>query len=93
VAVNGGLEALENEEGVVKRKMKSTVRVVTVRNEPAPDEPKYYSLKATFAIYGISAATGYRRVKDGSIRTVKLGRRTLVPRESIAAATTPVEVK
>src|SRR4051812_4975587 len=59
-----------------RRRLMSTAARVT----PAP---RYGSAADVSALTGLSVKTVRRRVKDGSIRGVKLGRRVLIPLDAV----------
>src|SRR5262249_13726406 len=44
-----------------------------------------YSLSEAEVLSGLSRATLYRRIADGSLRTAKVGRRRLVPADGLAS--------
>jgi excisionase family DNA binding protein len=50
----------------------------------APGQPYALSFDEACDALCVSRATAYRRVQDGTLRVVKLGRRTLVPATEIA---------
>jgi excisionase family DNA binding protein len=64
---------------VKTRKGKSAIR------DGAPKDG-FLSLKGTQELLTISPATLYRRIKDGTLPTVKFGRRTLIRRSAIENA-------
>ncbi|PSR23385.1 MAG: DNA-binding protein [Sulfobacillus acidophilus] len=46
---------------------------------PTIQQRRYYSPKEISAITGLSMATISRRIKDGTIPAVRIGRRLLIP--------------
>jgi excisionase family DNA binding protein len=46
-------------------------------------EPVVYNVDEVAELLGIGRSSVYRRIADGTIRTVKVGRRVLIPRAAL----------
>jgi hypothetical protein len=51
--------------------------------KPSSQEPLFYTIPEYSRLMGTSPATTFRRIADGTIRTVRYGGRQLIPREVV----------
>lgn len=83
------IEAAENGIASLTKFLRREVKPDPAPSNPAPSprptepaashEPLAVSVKQAQQILGISGATIYRRMQDGHIEAIRLGRRTLIP--------------
>lgn len=52
---------------------------------PKPDEKRAFHVKEAACVYGWSRSTLYKMMKAGTLRTVKIGGRRLIPRDALEA--------
>jgi excisionase family DNA binding protein len=52
---------------------------------PKPEEKRAYHVNDAAKIYGWSRSTLYKMMKAGTLRTVKIGGRRLIPRDALEA--------
>ncbi|MDI9848977.1 helix-turn-helix domain-containing protein [Rhodoblastus sp. 17X3] len=56
-------------------------QIETVRT----DDKRAFHVKEAAKIYGLSRSTLYKQMQTGTLRTVKIGGRRLIPRDAIEA--------
>jgi excisionase family DNA binding protein len=49
------------------------------------DEKRAFHVKEAARVYGWSRSTLYKMMKEGTLRTVKIGGRRLIPRDALEA--------
>jgi len=59
-------------------------------HEPIETERRTVSVEEPGRILGISRGAAYARAKDGSIPTIRLGKRLLVPKAAFDKLLTPI---
>lgn len=56
---------------------------MNVAAEKTDDDRLTYTAKEAFARLGIGSAMGWKLIGDGTIKTIRLGRRVLVPKDAL----------
>jgi excisionase family DNA binding protein len=59
--------------------------MVVTASTNKPDEKRAYRVNEAVAVYRLSRSTLYKLIGEGTLRTVKIAGRRLIPRDAIEA--------